>query len=378
MPEHFNLPRSAVPRLAFEAAYCQVTTRFDRLYDRRVPMRMLRCLLVPVTAALALCLAIATAHAQTKISIGKVIGGDGFHIPSYVAMDQGFFKSEGLDARFVELQGKAQVTAVLSGNLDFAPIPSGGSQAALSGAKIKYIVGESLKSQWTVTVRKEINKPEDLKGKIVGYGRAGGADYDEAEAVLHRFFHMDVGKDYKVISFQGKPERIAALINGDIQGASLSIPHAATAVNVGLKVLLRTGDYIPRAGGTIWGMQANVDNNPETVKRVIRAIAKAVMYFRDNKQGSIPILKHHLGIKTDAEAAIIWDQLHDAFGAEVPKDLFRAIFESRRLTMIAARQWPQDQPLPEPEPFLARDLLDSTLKEMGYVPTKLEAPTKTN
>jgi ABC-type nitrate/sulfonate/bicarbonate transport system substrate-binding protein len=51
-------------------------------------------------------------------------------------MDQGFFKSEGLDARFVELQGKAQVTAVLSGNLDFAPIPSGGSQAALSGAKI--------------------------------------------------------------------------------------------------------------------------------------------------------------------------------------------------------------------------------------------------
>jgi len=187
-------------------------------------MRMLRCLLAPVTAALALSLALATAHAQTKISIGKVIGGDGFHIPSYVAMDQGFFKSEGLDARFVELQGKAQVTAVLSGNLDFAPIPSGGSQAALSGAKIKYIVGESLKSQWTVTVRKEINKPEDLKGKTVGYGRAGGADYDEAEAVLHRFFHMDVGKDYKVISFQGEPERIAALVNGDIQGASLSIP----------------------------------------------------------------------------------------------------------------------------------------------------------
>lgn len=342
-------------------------------------MRMLRCLLVPaVTVALALSVAIAAAHAQTKISIGKVIGGDGFHIPSYVAMDQGFFKSEGLDAHFIELQGKAQVTAVLSGNLDFAPIPSGGAQAALSGAKIKYIVGESLKSQWTITVRREINKPEDLKGKTVGYGRAGGADYDEAEAVLHRFFHMDVGKDYKVISFQGEPERIAALINGDIQGASLSIPHAATAINAGLKMLLRTGDYIPRAGGTIWGMQANIDNNPETVKKVIRAIAKGVMYFRDNKQGSIAVLKHHLGIKTDAEAGVIWDQLHNAFGAEVPKDLFRAIFESRRLTMIAARQWPEDQPLPDPEQFLARNLLDSTLKEMGYVPTKLEAPTKTN
>lgn len=341
-------------------------------------MRMPRCLLVPVAATVALCLALATAHAQTKVSIGKVIGGDGFHIPSYVAMDQGFFKAEGLDAHFVELQGKAQVTAVLSGNLDFAPIPSGGSQAALSGAKIKYIVGESLKSQWTITVHKEVNKPEDLKDKTIGYGRAGSADYDEAEAVLQRFFHMEAGKDYKVISFQGEPERIAALINGSIQAASLSIPHAAQAVNAGLKVLLRTGDYIPRAGGTIWGMQATVDNNPETVKKLIRAIAKGVMYFRDNKQGSIPILKHHLGISNDAEAGLIWDQLHDAFGAEVPKDLFRAIFESRRLTMIAARQWPPHQPLPDPEQFLARDLLDSTLKEMGYVPTKLDTPAKMN
>ena len=94
---------------------------------------------------------------------------------------------------------------MLSGNLDCAPIPSGGAQAALSGAKIMYIVGESLKSQWTITTRQDIAKPEDLKGKTLGLGRPGGADYDEAQAVLHRFFHMDAGKDYKVISFQGEP-----------------------------------------------------------------------------------------------------------------------------------------------------------------------------
>jgi len=341
-------------------------------------MRMLRCLLLPAMTVAVLPLTLGTADAQTKISIGKVIGGDGFHIPSYVAMDQGFFQAEGLDAHFVELQAKGQVVAVLSGNLDFAPIPSGGAQAALSGAKIIYVVGESLKSQWTITVRKEINKAEELKGKTIGLGRAGGADYDEAEAVLHRFFKMDIGKDYKVISFQGEPERIAAMVNGDIQGASLSIPHAATAINAGLKVLLRTGDYIPRAGGTIWCMQDYLDKNPETVKKVIRAVAKGVMYFRTNKQGSITILKHHLGIKTDEEAGVIWDQLHNAFGAEVPKDLFAKILESRRLTMIAARQWPEDKPLPDPEQFLARNLLESTLKEMHYVPTMLEAPTKTN
>ena len=341
-------------------------------------MRMHRFPLTFATAlALALPLAVG-AHAQTKVTIGKVIGGDGFHIPTYVALDEGFFKAEGLDVTLVELQAASQVAAVLSGNLDCAPIPSGGAQAALSGGKIMYIVGELLKSQWTITTRTEITKPEDLKGKTLGLGRAGGADYDEAQAVLHRFYHMDAGKDYKVISFQGEAERIAAMVNNDIQGASLSIPHAAVAQQAGLKVLLRTGDYIPRAGGTIWCLQSFVEKNPETVKKIIRAIAKAVTYFRTNKEGSIKVLEHHIGIKTDAEAGLIWDQLHEAFGAEVPKDLFAKIFELRRLTMIAARQWPQDKPLPDPEQFLARNLLDSTLKDMGYVPTKLEAPTKTN
>jgi ABC-type nitrate/sulfonate/bicarbonate transport system substrate-binding protein len=230
-----------------------------------------------------------------------------------------------------------------------------------------------------VTTRQDISKPADLKGKTLGLGRPGGADYDEAQAVLHRFYQMDSGRDYKVISFQGEPERIAAMINNDIVGASLSIPHAVVAEKAGLKILLRTGDYIPRAGGTVWCMQSLVEQHPDTAKKIIRAIAKAVMYFRTNKEGSIKVMEHHIGsIKSDEEAALIWDQLHDSFGAEVPPDLFRELLESRRLTMIAARQWPQDKPLPDPEQFLARAMLDSTLKEMNYMPATIVPPTKSN
>jgi ABC-type nitrate/sulfonate/bicarbonate transport system substrate-binding protein len=249
----------------------------------------------------------------------------------------------------------------------------------LSGAKITYIVGQSLKSQWTIVTRSDINTVEDLKGLTIGYGHPGSSDHDEIQAVLHRFFHMEAGKDYKVIAFQGQPERIAALVNNNIQAAGLTVPHAAVAAQAGLKVLLRTGDYIPRAGGTIWCSAEFVQKNPETVKKVIRAIAAAVTYFRDNKQGSTAVLRHHIGsIQSDAEAGLIWDQVHNTFGAEVPNDLFHEIFESRRLTMIAARQWPQDKPLPDPESFLARNLLDPTLKEMGYIPTNIEAPAKGN
>jgi hypothetical protein len=91
------------------------------------------------------------------------------------------------------------------------------------------------------------------------------------------------------------------------------------------------------------------------------------------------VMEKEIGsIKTDTDAGLIWDQLHDTFGAEVPADLFKEILESRRQTMIAARQWPADKPLPDPESFLTRKLLDSTLKELGYVPANLAPPTKSN
>jgi NitT/TauT family transport system substrate-binding protein len=334
-------------------------------------MHMLR----PLSAiAVAIVVSLGTAQAQTKVTVGKIIGGSGFHIPSYVAMDQGFYKAEGLDATFVTLNGKALVTAGLAGSIDFVPIPSGGSQAALSGAEIRYVVGEVLRSQWVIISRPSIGAAAELKGKTLGYGRAGSADYDEGAAVLRRAFNLDVGKDYKVISFQGEAERVAALVNGDVDAILISIPHVPRALNAGMKVLVRTGDYIQRAGGSLWTRKSVVEQNPETVRKFIRAIARGVMFYRDNKAASLRSLREHLGVENDNDAGIVWEQTHGAVGAELPKDMFREIFESRRLEMVAAKQWAQDKPLPNPEQFLTRDLLESTLKQMSYVPAKLDVP----
>ncbi len=99
----------------------------------------------------------------------------------------------------------------------------------LSGAKLRYIVGQSLKPQWIIVTKPEIKTVEDLRGKVLGYARVGAADYDEGATVMERFFNMKVGRDYKVIQFQGEPERIAAMANGDITGALVSVPRAYMA-----------------------------------------------------------------------------------------------------------------------------------------------------
>ena len=51
-------------------------------------MRMLRSTMALAAVALAV-FAPDPAQAQTKITVGKITSGSGFHIPSYIAMDQG-------------------------------------------------------------------------------------------------------------------------------------------------------------------------------------------------------------------------------------------------------------------------------------------------
>ena len=304
-----------------------------------------------------------TVSAQApKIKVGRTMGASGFHVPTYVAMERGLFKAEGLDAEFVSMTGGELVRAAIAKEIDFVPIPGGSSEAMLKGAPLVFVVGESLVSQWTLTVAANIQKVDDLRGRILGLGRPGSADYSELVVLLGKFFKMESGKDYKVISFRGEPERIAALISGAIQGAALSFPHAARAEAEGLKVLVRAGEYLPRLGGTVSTHKDNVRDRRDVVKRFIRAMAKAADYIRTEKAGTVEVIQKQFQIKDARVAESLYAQIHDKFAPQIPKDLFRQLFDSIATPELG---WPKDKPLPDVETFVARDVLNEVLKELG-------------
>ncbi len=336
-------------------------------------MKSVRTIAIPVLAAAALAFAapVSTAVAQTKIKVGNIPGSTGFFIPAYVAMDKGFFKREGLDASWVKMGGKALVTAGMGGAIDFLPIPGGGSIALLKGAKLKFVVGQGIISQWAIVVDPKIKTVDDLKGKTLGYGRPGAAAYDEGEITLRQFFNLEVGRDYNVISFQDEPGRIAAMINGNIQGALLTFPHAAKVQKAGYRILIKTGEYLPRVGGTFWVTEEYLANNRPTVKRFIRAIAKAEEYLVNNKAGSVDVIKSNFGITDTKEAEMIWNTIGGAYGPDIPHQLLLKLFQGRVAGLKAKGLYPKDKPVPDVEKFVARELLTTTLREMGYY---LQAP----
>lgn len=333
----------------------------------------IKAMIVAAVMALAMIAQTAPVAGQTKIKIGRTTGASGFHIPSYVAMDKGFLKGEGLDAVFIASIGGVLVRASIAKEIEFNPISAGGSEAILKGAPLVFVAGESLISQWTITTTPEIKRVEDLKGKTLGLGRPGSADYSEGVVVLAKYFKMEVGKDYKVISFTGEPDRIAALLNKAIQGAVISFPHAARAEKEGLKILMRTGDYLPRLGGTFLTHRDFVKENPEVVKKFIRAIAKAINYIKTNQKGTMEVIQKYFEIDDARVVEGIYKQVWDKFSPEIPPNLLRELFESRATPELG---WPAGKPLPDLEQFVARDLLNQVLKEMPKEAPKQIAPVK--
>ncbi len=323
-----------------------------------------RSLAVALSIAVVMLIAAGQVFAQS-VKVGRTVGGSGFHIPSYVAVDKGFLKAEGLDANFIAATAGVLVRATIAKEIEFTPIPGGGSEAMLKGAPLVFFVGESLVSQWTLTTTPDIKRVEDLRGKTLGLGRPGSADYSEMVITLGKHFNMQPGKDYKVISFTAEPDRVAALIQGSIQGGILSFPHAARAEKEGMKILMRTGDYIPRLGGTFLTRKDFLKEKRDVAKRFARGMIKATDYIKANKKGTMEVIQKYFEIKDGKIVESIYNQVYDKYSPEMPPELIRDLFESRTTPELG---WPQGKPLPDLDQFVDRSIVNEVLKEMGRKP----------
>ena len=314
-----------------------------------------------VFLSVAIIILIAGSYASAQsVKVGRTVGGSGFHIPSYVAIDKGFLKAEGLDANFIAATAGVLVRATIAKEIEFTPIPGGGSEAMLKGAPLVFR-GRIFGPQWTLTTTPDIKRVEDLRGKTLGLGRPGSADYSEMVVTLGKHFNMQPGKDYKVISFTGEPDRVAALIQGSIQGGILRF-YAARAEKEGMKILMRTGDYIPRLGGT-FHPQGFPQRKRDVVKRFTRGMIKATDYIKA-KKGTTEVIEKYFEIKDAKIVESIYNQVYDKYSPEMPPNLIKDLFESRTTPELG---WPQ-VPLPDLDQFVDRSIVNEVLKEMGRKP----------
>lgn len=210
-----------------------------------------------------------------------------------MAKHKGFFKEEGLDVEVAYFGSGAEMTsAMAAGKLSigsFGDFPSIIMVSKNLPVKIVSVMAEISGTQ-QVIVSKNVKTPADLKGKKIGL-LVGSS----AESLLNGTLrHFNVPLDSVELVNMRPPEQVAALARGDIDGLAVWQPHAYRAKTQagGHALVTALESFVPGMEGPLDYYAAYallmvrdefLENNPNSMKAVLRALNKASKYVNANK-----------------------------------------------------------------------------------------------
>ncbi len=221
-------------------------------------------------------------------------------LPMMVAAEKGFYKREGLDLELIFVRGAATaVQALIANQIHF--IFSIGPQmpAVWEGNDIMILAQQVGRPTFSLVVTPDIQKIADLKGKKLGV-TFGGSTAAGTKALLE-LNKINPDKDVEYIGLPGNEPKIAAMKQGLISGALLAPPADYLAMKSGLKRLVSLADVFKDTAFTgLAATRKTITENPQMVRRMVRAIVRSVIYTRDNPEDVLQITMKSLKLDRDA------------------------------------------------------------------------------
>jgi NitT/TauT family transport system substrate-binding protein len=208
-------------------------------------------------------------------------------LPAFVALEKGFYRREGLDAELISVRNAVTAVQALLGNQIHFIFSVGPQMPSVwEGADIILLAQQVGRPTFSMMVTPDIQKVTDLKGKKIGVS-FGGSTFAGTKAMLE-LYKMNPEKDVQYVSIPGTQPKIAALQQGIIQAALLAPPADYIALKAGFKRLANLADLFKDTSFS--GLAATgktIKENPQFVKRMVRAIVRGVVYARDNPEDAI-------------------------------------------------------------------------------------------
>lgn len=232
-----------------------------------------------------------TSAGKEKIVIGYFPNIN--HVPAMVAKDKGFFEQQLGDGTTIEYktfaEGGSFMTALKTGEIDAGLVGPGPAMNNYStGADVKIIAGASTGGT-VVLARKgvEINSVEDFAGKTFitpGVGCTHDVQYEtylEEQGITSQ----RIGGTMKHLT--GQPAQYAAMLKaGKVDIAVAPEPWAAVIEKeTGAEVVIgwdevSFGETLPASVMVTSGKM--IEENPETVQKIIDAHKEAVKFINEN------------------------------------------------------------------------------------------------
>jgi len=215
-----------------------------------------------------------------------------------LAFTKGYFASEGLDVALrQQASGKAALQGLLAGNADLATVAETPIVfARMEGNQVSILATVATANKnLAVVARKDhgISSPADLQGKKVGLTIGTNGEFFMDTILIANGIERD---RIKIVNLE--PEAmVSALVSGKVDAVSTWQPHVIRLQKeLGGRGVTFHNEELYTENYNLVARPDYVAKNPETVKKLLRALVKAEEFAGQNPAESKRILADSTGM----------------------------------------------------------------------------------
>ena len=245
--------------------------------------------------------------ALTRIRIGMPNRG----VPNLglmAAQRYGFFHAQGLEAELIVMRPSISLQTLMAGDLDYSTVLASAARASVNGLPLRIVMALTVGQDFTLVVRPDIRRVEDLKGKTLATSGVGEFTDVGARLVLKKY-GLVPEVDVKLRALFGNhPLRLSALQAGQIDGTIMTMPYNKMAVKMGFRELVHLREVIKTPQGGLVTTVQKIRSEPDLILRTVKAALMANRFLKQNKGEFTKLLAKESGIHDQVVAGLVYDE----------------------------------------------------------------------
>ena len=219
---------------------------------------------------------------SARVGTCSITGG---FIHLYSALFNGLFDKYGVKIEHVTLRGGVVSLAALSADeIQFIYCSADPMIPRIAaGADAKMIGSTIVGLPWVLVGRKDIRRPQDLKGKTIAVSRPGGLTDRLAKSVQKKFNLTTQDVKLMHIGGTGQLEPYNAMVQGLTQATFLTPPLDVRAKRDGFTLIYNLNELnVPAIYSSMFTNQRSLKERPLLIQRSVAALAEAVYFLEMN------------------------------------------------------------------------------------------------
>ena len=255
-----------------------------------------------------------------RVAACAITGG---FIHLYTALDNAVFEKYGMKVEFVSIRGSGiSLAALAADEVQFLYCAADATIPGMaSGSDAKLIAAPLIGLPWVLLTRKDIKRPEELKGKSIAVTRPGDLTFRLARALLKKFNLTENDVKILTVGGTGQVEPFNAMRSGFAEASLVTPPLDVRGRRDGFNVTYRLNDLgLPAVYSSLHTNTKSLRERPQIVQKWVAALAEAIQFVERNPDKG----------KAAVSKAL---KLNDADALQSAYDAYAKSLINRRLTV---------------------------------------------